>query len=53
MATPGRCAVDLGAGEIAKFVGWVKLLMHEKFDLVSPVINKRIDFELRQRIFQV
>ena len=52
LATPGHLAIDLGAGEIAKFVGWVKLLMAEKFDHVSTVINRRIDHELRQRIFE-
>ena len=52
LAAPGHLAIDLGAGEIAKFVAWVRLLMAEKFDHVSKAINRRIDHELRQRIFE-
>lgn len=52
LPAPGHLAIDLGAGEIAKFLGWVKLLMGEKFEKVSPVVSKRIDAELRRRIFE-
>lgn len=52
LPNPDHVAVDLNAGEVAKFLGWVKLLMHEEFDKVSKVVNKRIDFELKNRIFE-
>ena len=49
---PNHLSIDLNAGVVAKFLGWVKLLMEDKFDYVSKVINKRIDYELRNRIFE-
>ena len=53
LPTPDHApTIDLNAGEVAKFLGWVKLLMHEKLDKVATVVNKRIDAELRHRIFQ-
>jgi len=44
-------AVDLNAGEYAKFLGWVHLLVGDRFDHVTPMVNKRIEFELKRRIF--
>lgn len=49
---PTKLAIDLNAGEVAKFLAWVQLLMGEKFDQISTVVNKRIEFELRRRIFE-
>ncbi|KAH9403466.1 hypothetical protein TYRP_015357 [Tyrophagus putrescentiae] len=49
---PDRQAIDLNAGEVAKLVAWVRLLLHEDLDrVVSKVVVKRIDAELRRRIF--
>ena len=52
LPNPTHLSIDLNAGEVAKLLGWVKLLMEDKFDSVSTVINKRIDYELRNRIFE-
>ena len=50
---PDRQAIDLNAGEVAKLVAWVRLLLHEDLDrVVSKVVVKRIDAELRRRIFE-
>ena len=54
LPTPGgRPAIDLGAGEVGKFLAWIKLLLGHDFDRsVSPVVNRRIDYEFRQRLFE-
>lgn len=48
---PDRAAIDLNAGEIAKTVSWIKLLLQTDLDKISPVIAIRIDYELNRRIF--
>lgn len=48
---PDHDGIDLNAGENVKFVAWIKLLLKDKFDKFSVAINKRIDYELKRRIF--
>ncbi len=45
-----RNYIDLCAGATGADLAWVYFLCHEKFDEISPVINKRILENLRDRI---
>lgn len=44
--------LDLGAGEIAASLGWAYNLFGTKFENVSPLLKKRIAFEITTRIIQ-
>lgn len=49
---PAEPIVDLFAGETASTISWTQFLLRKELDKVSPMVNKRIDFELQQRIIQ-
>jgi len=42
--------VDLFAAETGTLMAWIKYLLKEELDKVSPVISRRIEFEVRKRI---
>lgn len=48
---PSHSAIDLNTSEDGKFISWIKLLIGEDLNQISPVIGTRIDFELKRRIF--
>jgi len=52
LPVPDRLALDLSTGEMAKRMSWIKLLLGDKLDHISPVINKRIDAELSNRVLR-
>ncbi|SEW31651.1 heparinase II/III domain-containing protein [Chitinophaga arvensicola] len=47
---PTEPVVDLFAGETAATVSWAQFLLHDQLDKFSPIVNKRITYELQQRI---
>ncbi|WP_185937091.1 heparinase II/III domain-containing protein [Chitinophaga polysaccharea] len=47
---PTEPVVDLFAGETAATLSWARFLLHDQLDKFSPVVNKRINFELQHRI---
>lgn len=49
---PNEDIIDLGAGESGALVAWIKFLLTDELDAVSPAILKRVDWELNKRIFQ-
>ncbi len=42
--------IDIFSAETASLLAWIYHYMKEKLDAVSPVISKRIEFEIRRRI---
>lgn len=48
---PGDPVIDLGCGMTAPLIASVQFLLRRQLDERSPNINKRIDQELRQRIY--
>lgn len=44
--------IDLGVGEVAADLAWIRYFFGEAFDRISPVINRRIDCELRQKVLE-
>lgn len=49
---PDEMVVDLFAGETAAFVSWIKFLLADELNTVSPFIITRIDAELNRRIIK-
>ncbi|WP_161596642.1 heparinase II/III domain-containing protein [Chitinophaga vietnamensis] len=49
---PNEQIVDLFAGETAATVAWTQFLLHDALDKYSPIINKRINYELQRRIVE-
>lgn len=47
---PEEPVVDLFAGETAATLSWAQFLLHDKLDKLSPMVNKRISYELQHRI---
>ena len=43
--------IDLFAGQTGMLLAWVKVLLREELDGYSPLLVKRIDSELKHRIF--
>ena len=43
--------IDLGAGETASEMAMISFILNEELNVFSPIINKRIKFELDKRIF--
>jgi hypothetical protein len=50
LADPAEPVVDLFAGETAATLSWAQFLLHDQLDKVSPIVNKRITYELQHRI---
>ncbi|MGF6925705.1 hypothetical protein QFZ48_001205 [Chitinophaga sp. W2I13] len=49
---PEEPVVDLFAGETAATLSWAQFLLHDQLDKFSPVVNKRITYELQHRIVE-
>ncbi|HVI43254.1 MAG TPA: heparinase II/III family protein [Chitinophaga sp.] len=47
---PAEPIVDLVAGETAAAVSWVQFLFRDELDKISPMLNRRVDTELEQRV---
>lgn len=50
LADPAEQIIDLFAGETAATISWAQFLLDRKLDRYSPMINKRISYELNRRI---
>ncbi|MBC9930644.1 heparinase II/III domain-containing protein [Chitinophaga qingshengii] len=50
LADPAEQIVDLFAGETAATISWAQFLVGRQLDRYSPMINKRINYELNRRI---
>ncbi|WP_212002466.1 heparinase II/III family protein [Chitinophaga sp. HK235] len=50
LADPAEQVIDLVAGETAAALSWTQFLLREQLDKYSPMINKRISYELNRRI---
>lgn len=49
---PAEPVVDLVAGETAATLSWTQFLLHDQLDKLSPIVNKRITYELQHRIIE-
>lgn len=49
---PAEPVVDLFAGETAATIAWAQFLLHDQLDKFSPIVNKRISYELQHRIVE-
>ncbi|MEI3798934.1 MULTISPECIES: heparinase II/III domain-containing protein [unclassified Chitinophaga] len=49
---PTEPVVDLFAGETAATLSWAQFLLHDQLDKFSPIVNKRITYELQHRIVE-
>ncbi|NLR56782.1 hypothetical protein HGH93_01625 [Chitinophaga polysaccharea] len=47
---PTEPVVDLFAGETSATLSWAQFLLHDQLDKFSPIVNKRITYELQHRI---
>ncbi|XP_054166101.1 uncharacterized protein LOC128963613 [Oppia nitens] len=47
---PQQIVIDLGAGQTSAYIAWTQLLIGQKLSQISPIISKRIDYELNRRI---
>ncbi|SMC44736.1 heparinase II/III domain-containing protein [Pedobacter africanus] len=47
---PNEDVIDLFAGETSMLLSWIKFLMKPKLNEISPILIKRIDYELNRRI---
>ncbi|MES2777344.1 MAG: heparinase II/III family protein [Bacteroidota bacterium] len=47
---PEEQIIDLTAGETAALVSWTRLFFSDQLQQLSPMFNKRIDYELNRRI---
>ena len=45
--------VDLFAAETGALLSWTLYLLHERLDTVSPLVRRRIEWEIRRRILDV
>ncbi|MBO9730621.1 MAG: heparinase II/III family protein [Chitinophaga sp.] len=52
LADPAEPIVDLVAGETAATLSWAQFLLHDGLDKISPMVNKRITYELQHRIVE-
>jgi Heparinase II/III-like protein len=52
LADPTEPIVDLVAGETSATLSWVQFLLHDQLDKISPMVNKRINYELQHRIVE-
>ncbi|QJB41958.1 heparinase II/III family protein [Chitinophaga oryzae] len=50
LADPAEPIIDLFAGETAATISWAQFLLGTKLDKFSPMIGRRIDYELNRRI---
>jgi hypothetical protein len=50
LADPGEFVVDLFAAETGESLAWTSYLLGEQLDGVSPMIGKRISYEIDRRI---
>ena len=42
--------IDLSVGDIANLLSWVWHYFHQEFDEVHPLISKRLDHEIREKV---
>lgn len=47
---PDEQIIDLTAGETAALVSWTRFFFSDQLRKISPMLNKRIDYELNRRI---
>lgn len=52
LADPTEPIVDLVVGETAATLSWAQFLLHDQLDKVSPIVNKRITYELQHRVVE-
>ncbi|MGO4290127.1 heparinase II/III domain-containing protein [Chitinophaga sp. RAB17] len=52
LADPAEPIVDLVAGETAATLSWTQFLLHDQLDKISPMVNKRITYELQHRVVE-
>lgn len=52
LADPTEPVVDLFAGETSATLSWAQFLLHDQLDKFSPIVNKRINYELQHRIVE-
>lgn len=52
LADPTEPIVDLVAGETSATLSWVQFLLHDQLDKISPMVNKRIAYELQHRVIE-
>ena len=44
--------IDLSVGDVASTISWIWYYLHEEFDKISPVINKRLIKEMREKVLE-
>ena len=44
--------IDLTVGDVASTISWIWYYLHEEFDKISPVINKRLIKEMREKVLE-
>ena len=49
---PAEPIIDLFAGETSATLSWAQFLLHDELDKISPMVNKRITWELTHRIVE-
>lgn len=47
---PDETIIDLFSGETAALVSWTKFLFRDQLDAISPMLIKRLNYELNRRI---
>ncbi|PSL50256.1 heparinase II/III-like protein [Chitinophaga niastensis] len=52
LADPTEPIVDLVSGETAATLSWAQFLLHDQLDKFSPMVNKRITYELQHRVIE-
>jgi len=50
MADPDETVIDLFAGETGALVSWTKFLLKDELNTISPLLVKRLNYELNRRI---
>lgn len=48
---PNEVVIDLRSGDIAAMVAWTRLLLYDELNNISPILIRRIDYELANRVF--
>jgi hypothetical protein len=52
LADPEDIIIDLFAGDTSSLLSWTKLLLQDKLATVSPMLPRRINYELNRRIIE-
>ena len=45
--------IDLSVGEVSSLFSWIHHFLKEEFDKVSPLISRRIEYEIRHKVLDV